>query len=608
MKLPYWLLRLLPKWDCICPKCKREVTRKSRKCPFCGENYGVPLRVPPKILENPKALEDYVHTHVFPKISAWQREYLASFFSTMFASGFEGGNFGEWTGTSVSSGQSLTVQSSVKHHGSYGAYMDYDGTGAAPRNCRCYKTFTRGKGPYYARAYVYVDALSTNGRVAVLGLMDSVSSTYSAVVTLTSSLNIEFYWRDNAGEHSATSSTSLSLDTWYCLEVNYYCHASAGEARVWLNGTEVSDVSKTGLANDTRYADRMDCGSNYVSYTTTGTADIYFDCAVLADAHIGTEVANSETRYMRSDTHTVNGLTKYVLGTTQTESYLTRSEYAVNSGDWGIRVWKRASGGTETEITSGTPVAQVSRTTDGSGIQTNTWACPETTLASTDAIVVKVYVRPDGGSWVEKETFITTQLSASKLDAATWLVSYWTQLDTTNEYAAFRFGSTSYNSQIGNFKYTAGVILKELSDSIGLSDSLLHDKTLSISDFAELTDTPLRDSTLQISDMLVLSDSVQRDRGFSVFDTVSLSDLVDVITEIVKHVLDSIAVSETLSLDKDFLLMDQIQITESLYINKILITSDQILLAEIVEKAITGAFKTKIFLIIGDLAIQLTGE
>lgn len=44
------------------------------------------------------------------------------------------------------------------------------------------------------------------------------------------------------------------------------------------------------------------------------------------------------------------------------------------------------------------------------------------------------------------------------------------------------------------------------------------------------------------------------------------------------------------------------------YVNKILIISDGIALVEVVEKSVQGVVKTRIFLIIGDLAIQLTGD
>ncbi len=121
MKIPFLLLKLIPLFDYICPCCKKEVEKNSRECPYCGEQYGSPVRVPPRLLKDPKALEDHVHKHVFPRISKAQRDYLAQYFTTIFAHGFEGGDFGEdpetgysWTGT----GGSATIVESPVHHGS----------------------------------------------------------------------------------------------------------------------------------------------------------------------------------------------------------------------------------------------------------------------------------------------------------------------------------------------------------------------------------------------------------------------------------------------------------------------------------------------------------
>lgn len=103
-------------------------------------------------------------------------------------------------------------------------------------------------------------------------------------------------------------------------------------------------------------------------------------------------LALTETRYMRSDTQTINGLSAYQLGITSSSSSLsTMVSSQTGNGQqnqtvyWGVRVWQRNNAGTETELTSGTPVAQVSRTS-GSGIQSATWTPPSTTLATTDSI------------------------------------------------------------------------------------------------------------------------------------------------------------------------------------------------------------------------------
>lgn len=166
-------------------------------------------------------------------------------------------------------------------------------------------------------------------------------------------------------------------------------------------------------------------------------------------------------RYMRGDLHSVNGLEAYKLDTTQSNIYKvsTVTAYQHNTVYWGIRVWKRSTEGVETEITSGTPVAQVNRSVDGQGIQTATWNCPNINFSSTDSIVIRVYCN-NGGSWILQATFTTDQLGAESLDAGTWTVYYWTKRmyaflsgrQTTIGY--FRWRTTTYNSRIENFTVT----------------------------------------------------------------------------------------------------------------------------------------------------------
>jgi len=175
----------------------------------------------------------------------------------------------------------------------------------------------------------------------------------------------------------------------------------------------------------------------------------------------------SETRYMRSDQHTINGLTAYKLSTTQSASsiYASRTIMGEVSGYWGIRVWKRPSGGVETEITSGSPVAIVSRSSDGYGLQSNTWSCPQTSLESTDAIVVRVYHGNTNPPQYLARTFITEQLNASQLDVALWTVYYYTyrSYDAGTDITTLRFyhGSSGYNSRIEDFTWSSAPLPEE---------------------------------------------------------------------------------------------------------------------------------------------------
>ncbi|MBU0708419.1 glycosyltransferase, partial [Patescibacteria group bacterium] len=176
-----------------------------------------------------------------------------------------------------------------------------------------------------------------------------------------------------------------------------------------------------------------------------------------------------ETRYMRgvASEVTVNGLTTYSLGTSQSSThqsnYVERTGSGTGTAQWGIKVWKRSSGGSETEITSGTPVAIVSRSSDGADIQSNTWTPTQTAMTSTDSIVVRVYGEiTDYVSWTEMAVFTTEQLGANQLDNATWTVYYYTE---RTSYGAgppsgrwvrgtFHWGDSTYNSRITNFSWS----------------------------------------------------------------------------------------------------------------------------------------------------------
>ena len=182
---------------------------------------------------------------------------------------------------------------------------------------------------------------------------------------------------------------------------------------------------------------------------------------------------------MRGDQHTVNGLTAYILGTTQSNteqnSLIEKSGWGTGGKtvNWGIRVWKRDSGGGETEITGGTPVAQVSRNAAGEGIQSNTWACPEISLATTDSIVVRVYAEIVGQvAWTVQATFTTEQLGAVVLSNVSWTVYYYVKYDTSTSLFGsytkgwFYWGTSTYNSRIGNFTWTEPVVSVSVSDGV----------------------------------------------------------------------------------------------------------------------------------------------
>ncbi len=166
--------------------------------------------------------------------------------------------------------------------------------------------------------------------------------------------------------------------------------------------------------------------------------------------------------YMRSDQHTVNNATMYKLMENHTQTARSVNSSVTDPENeaycyWGVRVWKRSSSGTETELTSGSPVALVSRTSSGSGPQSTTWACPATNLSATDCLVVRVYYKFDWTSYTQCSQFITLQLNVATLAASTWTVYYYTQRSYnsgTHKTYMYYYWDNNYNSRIENAYYS----------------------------------------------------------------------------------------------------------------------------------------------------------
>ena len=159
----------------------------------------------------------------------------------------------------------------------------------------------------------------------------------------------------------------------------------------------------------------------------------------------------TETRYCRSDTHTINGLTAYKLGLTQTTTSASIEVGYEGSvaAYFDIEIAVRHADGTETELLPWTQFA--SRTTTGEGIQTYNFNCPSTMLALTDAIVVRLRARNLGGSVTA--TFTTEQLGASALPASTWTFYVYTGCyrSTTISSAYIYWGDSGHNTRVENF-------------------------------------------------------------------------------------------------------------------------------------------------------------
>jgi hypothetical protein len=267
---------------------------------------------------------------------------------------------------------------------------------------------------------------------------------------------------------------------------------------VWQNSTTLEGANNTKITLDTSF---LLAKSATVSFTVVyaNTSGGYYDLndlsvyvTIFYDSIIDTELTSfdtpstqsipqTETRFLRSNAATVNGLTAYDLGTDLTGSIAVLDQSSTVSGDqaitWGIRVYVRHSDTSETEITSGM-VATVARGAggDAAGMQSGNWLCPLTPLSLTDSIVVEIWYQIGANSPAIHTEFTTPQLGATQLDAATWSVFYYTERDRSggffsrNTAALFHWGDSAHNSRIENFKYSssgAGAMIMNPLSSIG---------------------------------------------------------------------------------------------------------------------------------------------
>lgn len=272
----------------------------------------------------------------------------------------ESNDFSAWTATVIDAGQSLTVEGTQPHHGSYDCKMVFDPTQASD-NVYAYKDFTAGT-VIYARAYIYVESHTTNGKYHIFGLW--TGGNYANVICLTGTRALQQYWRDNAGGYNTVSATTLSTGEYHRIDLVIITSAAGeGELRVWLDGVEVEDLAHTGLTNSNWKASRVMIGEQAAFVVTTGAATVYWDCISVSSSPIGVEDRdalvsdqsdNTALQVTTSTTQkeTLNLADSEDLGTINSVTAYARARYITGNGGEDEQfeiIWKLGA----TEITSG---------------------------------------------------------------------------------------------------------------------------------------------------------------------------------------------------------------------------------------------------------------
>jgi hypothetical protein len=89
---------------------------------------------------------------------------------------------------------------------------------------------------------------------------------------------------------------------------------------------------------------------------------------------------------------------------------------------------------------------------------------------------------------------------------------------------------------------------------------------------------------------------------------VGVSEVVEVVVgAVVKYVGDVVGLVEGIRLDRVLSVLDCVGFVDGAFVGKVLAVSDGVVLVEVVEKGVAGVVRTKLFLVLGDLAVQLCG-
>lgn len=213
---------------------------------------------------------------------------------TIFEDGFESGDFSAWTSTYTTSGETCAVSTDTAHHGSNSGKFISNG-GGGTENAFVYKSgFNHAE--LYVRAYV---------NVTQSGIADDTDQ-FNFIILLDTSTTVglaQIGWRQDSGTvkwyigyfngatftRTYSTSATRNLNEWYCVELYWLLHASAGICRGYVNGNLILEA--TGLDTDNA-GNAFYVGAGLITIGNCAACTAYIDCVVVADAYIGPEATN----------------------------------------------------------------------------------------------------------------------------------------------------------------------------------------------------------------------------------------------------------------------------------------------------------------------------
>jgi hypothetical protein len=195
--------------------------------------------------------------------------------STLFQSGFESGNFSDWSGTTLAgSGEVAEVTTQAAQTGAEGAHFS-NGAGAKNGAAQAWKTLSSNTNPVVTlQAAVHVNSVSGDGRLVLLELHHDAPVFNGLARFQYANGAWQFSLRGRDGNWINSAPAALGLGAWHQVQLTYDASGSQPVLRGSIDGAASSSVTDTS-AGTVYLADSVYVGAREDAWTATG--DLWID-------------------------------------------------------------------------------------------------------------------------------------------------------------------------------------------------------------------------------------------------------------------------------------------------------------------------------------------
>jgi hypothetical protein len=208
--------------------------------------------------------------------------------STAFEDGFESRSFNSWSGTSRSSGETMTITNYAPCRGTYDARFTTSGDGY--RNEYSYASKSIDLQEVYVRGYVSISSLqglADNGDTLYLMRLSNATLSLAQIGIARKSGGLQWVLDARSGSSSTmqvySTAPAISSNRWYCLELHW--SATKRLVEMFVDGTKILQITTLNTASS---GNAKAVGFGIVSATQIQSQlTVYADCFRLSNIYNG---------------------------------------------------------------------------------------------------------------------------------------------------------------------------------------------------------------------------------------------------------------------------------------------------------------------------------